>query len=303
GCFHANYPSLVWEQEECLPPPTYESIPPAQIGKGSATVAAGTNSETSDVVSAADGAVFQTVGNGYDYAAKTSGTFGSTTGSFPTVTGVTSASTDAYTLQINTNNSAGPAALCKGYSISNCTTWQQFIYASAGPNVTPGPAAIFIQNWIFPLPKRCPSGWTRSVAGGGCVKNSAAVTVSTVALSDLAKAKLSGSASTSGNDVVTFTYGTTVKSVSQKGSTLDIGSTWNKSEFNVFGNGSTSPVVSFNKGSSLTVKVEVNDGTTRAPTCTGPTGAGETYEQNNLTLGACTAAGGSSPYIQFTQSN
>jgi hypothetical protein len=47
--------------------------------------------------------------------------------------------------------------------------------------------------------------------------------------------------------------------------------------------------------------VQVNDGSTNAPTCLA--NAGTTGETNNLNLGPCTATGGTAPYIQFTESN
>lgn len=283
GCFHANYPSLVWEQEACGDTPTYRSNP-----KFSGTV--------------------DTVGNGYDYSAQTSGLTQSAIGSFPNESGVTSASNGGYTLQLNTNFGNGPSAFCGSLGYSSCQTWEQFIYSSnypgnAGTGVS-GPQA-FIQNWLFiPKGKRCPKGWNsyKTSSYNGCYKNSAGVAAAAVSLSGLSSASLSGSASTSGLDTVTFTYGTTAKAISQSGSTLDIGSTWNQSEFNVVGNGGGS-AATFNSGSSLTVHVAVNDGTTNVPTCVGPTNGGTTGETNNLNLGACVAAGGSSPYIQFTESN
>ena len=60
----------------------------------------------------------------------------------------------------------------------------------------------------------------------------------------------------------------------------------------------------FNTGSSVTVKVAVTDGSTSAPTCVSPSDYdGTTGETNNLTLGKCAATGGSTPYIQFTESH
>jgi hypothetical protein len=47
----------------------------------------------------------------------------------------------------------------------------------------------------------------------------------------------------------------------------------------------------------------VNDGCSQAPSCFGPSYGGTTGEYNYLNLGSCTAAGGSKPYIQFTESN
>ncbi|WP_137915637.1 hypothetical protein [Rudaea sp. 3F27F6] len=309
GCFHASYPSLVWERESCLPPPASESITPIRRStNGASGTVNAVAAANADGVESNSGESPETAGSGYDYIAETSGLTTSVTGSFPTVTGVTSASTGSYTLQLNTNMSNGPSALCKGYGYGTktCRTWQQFIYASTGEYTVPGPAQAYIQNWLFPLPSKCPSGWTRSVQGGGCFKNSSAVTVDTVALTDLANAKLTGAASVSGNDSVTFYHGTTAKAVNQSGSTLDIGSTWNASEFNVVGNGGGSGLT-FNSGSSLTVRIQANDGTSNAPTCFHSTPSnlfsGSTAEGNNLTLGACTATGGAAPYIQFTESN
>lgn len=279
GCFHAAYPSMVWEAEECGPAPQYRSDPRVD-----------------------------TVGNGYDYSAMTGGLTRSATGSFPVETGVTSASNGQYTVQLNTNLGNGTSAFCASLGYASCQTWEQFIYSSsypgnAGTGVS-GPQA-FIQNWLFiPSHKRCPPGWNsyRTSSYNGCYKNSLGVAADAVALSGLSSTKLSGSASTTGLDVVTFTHGTVAKSVSQSGQTLDIGATWNESEFNVVGNGGGS-AATFNAGSSLTVDVAVNDGTSNAPTCVGPSNGGTTGETNNLNLGSCSAFGGTTPYIQFTQSN
>jgi hypothetical protein len=57
----------------------------------------------------------------------------------------------------------------------------------------------------------------------------------------------------------------------------------------------------FNKGSSVTVKVTVTHGSTAAPACS--SNAGTTGETNNLTLGACSAVSDARPYIQFKESN
>src|ERR1700752_246048 len=125
GCFHADYPSVVWEEEACETAPNYRSNPH---------------------FSGAD-----TVGNGYDYSATTSALTESATGTFPTEPGVTSASNGAYTLHPNTNiGSSSPA--CASYGYSSCKTWQQFIYSSnypgnAGTGISGSQA--FIQNWMF----------------------------------------------------------------------------------------------------------------------------------------------------------
>jgi hypothetical protein len=57
----------------------------------------------------------------------------------------------------------------------------------------------------------------------------------------------------------------------------------------------------FNSGSSVSVKIALTDGSTAAPKCVA--GAGSTGETNNLNLGSCSAAAGTNPSVQFTESN
>ena len=97
-----------------------------------------------------------------------------------------------------------------------------------------------------------------------------------------------------------FTNGTTAYTLSAKDSVLDIASVWDQTEFNVVGNAGGSEA-EFNSGSSITVKLAVSDGSTATPTCAA--NAGSTGESNNLTLGSCTATGGTTPSIEFTESN
>ncbi|WP_212742571.1 PKD domain-containing protein [Rudaea sp. 3F27F6] len=329
GCFHANYPNLVWEREQCLPVPTYRS---PTYGNNSTTSPNGPrgisfgNAAADSSPAGSGGAAPEYVGDGQDYAAATSGTTTSATGSFPSVIGVTSEADTSgaiinpvdfgpggagYTMQINTNSSPASSSFCSslGYP-SGCKTWEQFIYATdygttqAGFNTGVTGAQAFIQNWIFLSytdyhSVGCPAGFVAADnTNYGCAKNSPGVSATNVPGNKLALVKLSGSASTSGNDTVTFTYGTTAKAVSQSGRTLNIGATWKQSEFNVVGNAGGS-VASFNNGSSITVKLQVNDGTQNSPGCVI---SGSTGETNNLILFPCVANGGAAPYIQFTQS-
>lgn len=331
GCFHASFPDLVWEREACLPAPAYKSAPPrvGRIGiplkNPAASDANRASSVAGDSSAVSSGIAPNYVGNGDDYAAVTSTATSSATGSFPAVIGVTSEAmasgavinkqfgpgNSGYTLQINSNTSRASDSFCTGLGYSaGCKTWEQFVYATDYPGTQAGTgingAQAFIQNWIFLSSSYeynflgCPAGFTAGDSTHyGCYKNSAGVSAANVPGTKLALVKFSGSASTSGNDTVTFTYGTTAKAVSQLGSTLDIGDTWTESEFNVVGNAGGS-IAAFNNGSSITVKLQVNSGDATAPTCLG--GQGSTGETNNLILFPCVAAGGNSPYIQFTQS-
>ncbi|WP_057655100.1 hypothetical protein, partial [Xanthomonas axonopodis] len=250
-----------------------------------------------------------TVGNGVDYAARTGSRTRSAVGSFPAVNGVTTGVED-YSLQINTNLDKN-FVTCVQFGYTSCATWQQFIYSTdsdADPSNGRTPIA-FIQNWFYAgsaaefKAKGCPGGWNHYSDSdyNACYTNSYAVEVPLVPVSKIGSIQLSGSATAGSVDTVMFSINGQAYSVSQNAKTLNINKIWRQSEFNIFGNGIDNPVVSFNRGSSVTVNVAVNDGTTNAPTCLG--NAGTTSEQNNLTLGSCTASGGSSPRISFTQSN
>jgi hypothetical protein len=81
---------------------------------------------------------------------------------------------------------------------------------------------------------------------------------------------------------------------------VDIAQVWQQSEFNIVGDAGGSRA-DFNKGASITVKVAVHDGSTSAPGCVADSGT--TGETNNLNLGSCTTSGGSTPSIQFTESD
>jgi hypothetical protein len=287
GCFHASYPSYVWEKVDCkIPHPRFHPVWKMPThGAGEVT------------------------GNGNDYVAKAAGLISATLGTFPKVTGVTSETgvgvaafggggilgPNEYTLQINTNFT-GTTSTCAGHS--GCTVWQQFIYS---PDYnTPGQAAVFMQYWLIGWgSSRCPSGWM-SDGGGDCFRNSAFVAAPDMPITSLGQLTLSGSAVAGGNDTVVFNNGTNAYSISGKDSVVNIASVWTESEFNVVGNAGGSRA-NFNRGSSVTVKAALTDGSTSAPTCVA--NAGSTGETNNLNLGTCTASGGTTPSIQFTESN
>ncbi|WP_323117683.1 hypothetical protein [Burkholderia alba] len=326
GCFHASYPSMTWARVVCGPEPTNRSARPAPRRK---------------IVRAEDGlsaSIPDTAGNGNDYIIKTTSAIISAVGSFPSATGITSekgvnnpeyapdvgiTGSNQYTLQLNSNQSTSAAA-CSNFGYASCTVWEQFVYSTnnnydpSAPNASGSPAEpqVFIQNWVYPSANDysnlgCPSGWGDATDSNGaaCYTNSSATTVPAVAASQLASLKLSGSASVNGNDTVTFTDGTEAYSASQPGNTTDLGAWWNSAEFNLVGNGGGS-VATFNKGVSITLKIAVNDGSTAAPKCGGPSitaANGATGESNNLTLSkTCTASAGTSttsPSIQFTESD
>ncbi len=265
SCFEAAYPSTDWTEVACVEAPDRVYVP-----RGNAST--------------------QTVGDGHDYAASVSGLMSSAVGSFPTVTGVTSerdGRPNTYSIQLNSNFMTTPA--CQG--ISGCQSWEQFVYSSSE-------RSAFMQYWLIDYGNTCPQGWNSF--DGSCYKNSAAVRVPKLPITELASLKLSGSAVANGTDTLVFTTPTKAYSTTGADSVVFLATDWQQAEFNIIGDGGGSKAT-FNKGSSLTVKVAVTNGTTNAPACVAD--AGTTGETNNLTLGTCSTAGGAAPYIQFVESN
>lgn len=287
GCFHASYPSILWQQITCGELRLGVHSMPHYYRFGAP----------------------QTVGNGNDYTLQSSGLITSAVGTFPTVTGVTSEKSvgvaaygnngilgpNEYSVQINTQFTSTTSA-CRNHS--GCTVWQQWVYATDYSQ--DGEGAIFMQNWLIGYGgSSCPSGFS-SDGSGDCYGNSAAALPPDIPPTELASLKLTATATSGGNDTAVVTYDGEAYSTSQKDSKLYISRVWNTGEFNVVGNAGGSEA-DFNSGSSITVNLAVNDGSTSAPSCVADSGT--TGETNNLNLGSCTASGGSKPSIRFTESN
>ena len=271
GCFEASYPSMEWNQVECVEAPAIPFIP--RTGAGGLTV-----------------------GNGNDYAAEvSSGLIRKTVGSFPVVTGVKSETgidgPNSYSIQLNSNFMQHNKACSGAKNPSACLAWLQYVYSSDY-------TSAFMQYWLIYYDNTCPSGWYSY--SGDCYTNSAAVTVPKEVISKLKTISVSGSAVKSGLDTLIMYVGKTAYKTTGKDSVVYLSSGWKESEFNIVGDGSGSEAY-FNSGSSITVESKVTNGTTNAPICASD--AGTTGETNNLNLGSCSGTGGSKPYIKFTESN
>lgn len=306
GCFHASYPSTEWQQVGCLPAPGYRSALPKVRYE-------------------------QELGNGSDYVAQVpSGSlFSSVVGSWPTVTDVTSekgvnvpfgggesdgiTGTNQYTVQINSN--FAHTAACKTYT--NCLAWVQWVISTDAPvsltsSKLSGKTEVFIEYWLIDYGSSsrasCPSGYLNAGAdsegpGVDCVQNTSATAIYSGQLpaSDLGGLSLSATAASGGNDVAKATYGGDAYSASVSDSETDIASGWTQTEFNVVGNAGGSQA-KFNAGASLTAKMALTYGSTTAPTCVQPSAIdGTTGETSNLDAEGCTVAGGSAPYMEFTE--
>jgi len=271
GCFEAFYPSMEWNQVECVEAPAIPFIP--RTGAGGLTV-----------------------GNGHDYAAEvSSGLIRKTVGSFPKVTGVKSETgidgANSYSIQLNSNFMQHNKACNGAKNPSQCLAWLQYVYSSDYTEA-------FMQYWLIYYDNTCPSGWYSY--SGDCYTNSAAVTVPKEVISKLKTISVSGSAVKGGLDTLIMYVGKKAYKTTGKDSVVYLSSGWKESEFNIVGDGGGSEAY-FNSGSSITVESKVTNGTTNAAICA--SNSGTTGETNNLNLGSCSGKGGSQPYIKFTESN
>ncbi|MGB9489652.1 MAG: hypothetical protein WCA92_04215 [Terriglobales bacterium] len=270
GCFEASYPSLTWNKVECAVAPNIPYRPRS-------------------------GRISPNAGDGTDYAAEvTSGLINTTVGSFPTVTGVKKETgalgANDYSLQLNSNFMN--TSTCKGASNpAKCLDWEQFVYSS-------GYKVAFMQYWLINWNNECPTGWFSD--SNDCYTNSNGVTVPKEGVTKLKTLKLSGAAKKGGIDTLVMTVGTKAYSTTGEDSVVYLATAWKESEFNIIGDGNGSEAT-FNSASSVTVQIAVSNGKTTAPVCASD--AGTTAETNNLTLGKCAGTGGSSPYIEFVESN
>jgi len=275
GCFVANYPKPTWQPTQCA---TASSEP-------------------------------ENVGNGHDYAAAVpSGQLiGSSTGSFPYVSGLTSEydskrGADWYSLQINSNSVASFPVT--GFGVSGLTGWEQFIYANS-----PSRGHVFIEYWVTPYFNKtghCPSqvppgggsGW--KVGGQSCLFNTSGVFTPSVPPKNLNQLTLTAGASAQRDYVVVCIFATCYTSEVST-SFLGLYKHWNQSEFNVFGSAGSEAV--FNSGTTIVVKNYVLN-SSLAPfassvVCllgrskgesTGMTEEPFSGETNNLNLGSCSPA-------------
>ncbi|MFG1805636.1 discoidin domain-containing protein [Streptomyces sp. NPDC049040] len=289
GCYTASYPSLAWQSTGCAAAPDRPYAPKdggAAAGPHLPAVASRGAGKTA-------GATPYVVGNGIDYSAGVSGLMTGATGSFTTVSGVTSETgggvANSYSLQLNSAPFTSP--VCAGHA--GCQGWEQFIFSNPGS----GSSAAFIQFWILNYFTTCPAGWSTYLSH--CYRNGPAVAVASQPITNLASLSLSGNVNSTTDTVVMTTGGGSV-SASTTDSTLSLSAGWNAVEFMIGGNGGGSQA-HFNPGSTITVQTVTHNGTTDAPTCLTE---GFTGETNNLNLVSTPAyAAGASPSIRSVQSN
>jgi len=285
GCFHAGYPSVVWEKVDC-------AVGLARVPRH---------------IKPAAGEP-EVVGNGNDYVGQGTGLITSAAGAF-VVSGVKSEKSvgvaafggggilgsNEYSVQINTNANKETSA-CAGHI--GCTVWQQFVYATDYYGA--GTAAVFMQYWLLDWgSSACPSGWGKY--GSDCYANSPLAPAPDIPITSLAQLELAASVQLNGIDSVTLYYGSDVVTMNWFDFMLDMASAWKQIEFNIVGDAGGSQA-QFNSGSSLKAVIAFADASATKPTCLA--NSGTTGETNNLKLGACTASVSFGlPLIEFTESN
>jgi hypothetical protein len=255
GCFEADYPATQWKRVACSKAPTRLLLP-------------------------AHGPSTFVVGNGNDYSAVTGTPVSTAVGSFPSIKGMKTetnfGASDTYSLQLNTSYYVSPVCNTAA-NPSQCRAWMQFAYSNNAPTEASG----FMEVWLINYGKTCPAGWT--TLSPDCVENSNGVNIPNQKLSQLKDIQVTGAAVANGNDTVTITTSKKAYAVTLPDSVVDLAGNWNTSEFNVFGDGGGTEAV-FNAGTKIVVNVQMQDGSTNAPTCIVD---GFTLESNNLGLNQC----------------
>ena len=218
------------------------------------------------------------VGNGNDISTQApKGLFISTaTGSFDSVTGLTSVSspignsgkpvTDAYTLQLNTNTFSSTACAKYGSPNPACQGWEQFVFFNDGTS-----GSLYIQYWLLDFNATCPAGgWTQFSFTGStnifCFRNSDAAAVPNQPITNLGQLSLSGPIDAAVDSAI-LSSGSTLHSVVGDNS-VNAAAGWQLSEFNVFGAGGDSSgggQASFNSGAAFVVRTRVTYGDSGGP--------------------------------------
>jgi hypothetical protein len=250
------------------------------------------------------------LGTEFALVAPAGDTIYSSTGSFPSVSGVTSVYDSlrkdaSYSLQLNTNPFTAPSSLCSniqaGTGANLCQGWEQFVLSS-----NPTSSSVEIQYWLInAVPNGCPSGWTPAPLYGeqDCFTTYVGTVSPTLPITSLASVSVTASVASSG-DTVSVSTGSGAAMVATGPDIFGLANTsgrWQTTEFNVFGYSSGSEA-SLNEGASLRIGIyaaygpSAGDYTIAAPTCGG---SSFTDETNNAVLGTCTPAEGAFWYNEL----
>jgi hypothetical protein len=288
GCFKASFPNAQWQEIPCVEPPHILFLPSADAGSPR----------------------FNLGGDNGDISTKlTSGHIAAAHGIFEAVSGVTSASNQAYTLQLNTGTLATTA--CSASTLPTCFGVEQFVYHSGTGT---GAGTLNSQYWVGnfgPAGTACPSpqgtdcglhpvsttGWCPAPGFSTtyCVVNGLSPTVPGEALTSLGNLHLSGLSGPNVDEAI-LVDGNDAYVATGANYFSDLSSAWSLAEFNVFGWGESAQV-QFEPGVALRGRITVESPNIDSLTCDS---RGVTNETNNLNqLGAMVAP----PSVVFMESN
>jgi Fibronectin type III domain len=296
GCFTASYPALAWHAVKCHTAPPVPLAPARPAGSAAHAAPA-------------------TVGDETDYVAQVSGTINQATGTFPLVSGgiketglVDNKGTeysDAFSLQLNSNDLPDPPACTGSSDPSGCYGWQQFLYTYGTSGAAISVSSIYMQYWLLGYGTTCPSGYGHPVGDTvDCFMNSQQTDVPSLTASDLASVALSGAAEPDGTDELSMMVGPQAYTVSASDSVLDLAGNWNQTEWGVYGDANRA-TAGFGAGTTLEAMTSLVDTSgAAAPACVSAGINGTTAEKNNLSLAATPSPGsGTFPTATSLQTN
>jgi hypothetical protein len=287
GCYHASYPVLQWHAVRCVAAPRWPVAPALRPGSAMRAAPA-------------------MVGDGDDYSARVSGTISKATGSFHHVTStitergkvgnVGSKVANAFSLQLNSQFFSGSPACSGSSDPAGCLGWQQFLYTYYDHM-----GDVSMEYWLLNYSATCPSGWFKY--SSDCYTNSSASTLpgGPVTAKQLAEVKMSGSATSGGNDEVSLSVGSgRATLVADTDSKVDLAKFWNTTEWGVFGDGGGGEAF-FSANTTLEAQTVLKTTSSSAPACISE---GFTGETNNLNLSRTPALGSEpSPTMASRQTN
>lgn len=278
GCFTASYPAIKWRTNGC------SSVHPKEPQQFAGP-------ELSQKENGGD--TQQVAGSsGQDFAAQTASPMTEADGSFPTVTCSGSpgcqvtetglfgnqgtASSNVYSLQLNTNfNLPATASCATAAQPTACAGWQQFVYDSKLKIIQVEPALVGYVN-------TCTGTFNTSDGAGNCYDENE----NTQSVPQLTPHELSSDSvmfvgqANSGTDTVKLIVSGTSYAATAADSLLDLAGNWTDAQFGVYGDRGGGEA-NFSANTDLKVNVTTHSGTTGAPQCVLFNSTGES---NNLFL-------------------
>jgi hypothetical protein len=314
ACYAATYPDREWHEAPCQTPPHKLYRPRNRSGMTTTTIVGGIPQlDFSPVVTPSH----ITEAEGSFDSVNTSGAECSVpcpSEVCPTNPSCSGLAANVYSMQLNTRPFT--TSTCQGSpggTQAPCEGWEQFVYSGTG--------GAYIQYWLehygppgtlCPMPRHAgcapdssyPDGWCpfqfTPTGDVYCVVNAAVMAGAPAAPVSSFGSLTATAASGTSNDSIAISVGNSMSAAPGSNYFPDLGSQWQESEFNVFGDGDGSQAV-FGTGTTLTVRSGVTSGSTSGPSCDLQSFTGES---NNLTLVnvAPTAVPGPMPALVFSES-